>query len=155
MFQEVLSFKESDQNQNVIGINSNDENTSETLEFFPIHNSSQGDSREIMSQNELQTMDYHKMIFEKLQEISVRLDVLEKYQVDAIVERRMSNDSVKCESPAAQYLNTLVEYGLPAKSKDDLDNLEFELTKPDVKQSLVIITFFVHYTCITLQSSNS
>lgn len=119
--------------QEAIENNNNDENVSEIfVEQHTFENSGQllCDSGTNWSQN-----NYQKQILDKLEEISIRLDLLEKNQVEAIVERQISGNSD--ETSAAQHFNILEAHGLPARSKEDLDKLEFDLNKPDVKQSLV------------------
>lgn len=127
--------------QNVIEQNNNDESTIQIVECLEsdYQNQFSGDSAPRMDQSQIQTLEYHKMILNKLEEISARLDVLEKRQDEAVVERRLSSDSA--ENYAGRNFNILSEYSLPAKSKDDLEKLEFELLKPEVKQSVVSILF--------------
>lgn len=85
------------------------------------------------SQKDTQPLNYQQLILDKLNEISVRIDILEKNQVNAIVERQFSSESATgCQSNATQNFTTLQEQSLPAKSKEDLDKLEFDLVKPEL-----------------------
>lgn len=96
----------------------------EEIYMEPISNIEQNDSQKL-----------NKMILEKLEEISIRLDFLEKNQINAIVESKNFGD--------LEIFNKLGTFGLPATSKEDLDKLEFDLLKPDVKESLVSIHHYL------------
>lgn len=82
------------------------------------------------------SMNYHELILKELDEVSVRLGILEEKQISAIVERKISAEGANSFNENFSYLKGL---GLPAKSKEDLNNLEFELNK-SVNESLVSIS---------------
>lgn len=82
--------------------------------------------------------DFQKMVVDLLKETLARINVLEKSQIDMIVERRLSDDAA--EASTIGNLDTLAAFGLPAKAKDDLDKLELQLATPDANNSLVSIT---------------
>lgn len=83
---------------------------------------------------------FQSLVLSSLGEIKARLDLLEKDQIDGIVARRLSDDA--SESSVTRNFDSLAEHGLPATTKEDLDNLEFELMKSNVKQTLVCSLFF-------------
>lgn len=114
------------------------------------HESSSCDGLELVEPNcsGSNGSDFNQLILNKLNEISVRIELLEKIQVQTAVERRLSSDST--DSNVTERFQALETFGLPVKSKEDLDNLEYNLTKSDVLTNMVssnLILHLIHIFC--------
>lgn len=127
-----------EENNNGLPSNNTHNNEHISIEYVDLDDSHEfrGITLVTESQKDPPTNDFHKLVLERLSEILVRIDVLEKQQIDKIVERRLQS------TDAVIRTTELEKRGLPARSKETVDNLEFDLSKSEVMQSMVSHVLF-------------
>lgn len=99
-----------------------------------------GDNNTELNQieNDFQVLDFRNQIMSKLNEILIRISVLENEHV----LQRVSTNFVDLTLPGVnQHVDTLEKQGLPATMKKKLDWFELELLKPDFMRSIVSYHF--------------